>query len=288
MPRAWERQTREGARSYSCFQKFLDLGPDRTLKQTAAESGVPEQKVRSLSAQWNWRERALAWEDYLAEQTRKATLKILEKDSEKWARRRVKLREDEFTTAERLLERANKILDLPLLETSTTTETRIVKGEAVPVAITIIKPIRTSQRDAGSLARDASHLLRMSAEMETSRDRTDLNLMNDNEKIEAAQRAIEKIRDEIMASLQISNPDMVADVMKQLPGWVGAQFKVPPEALTLTTQSSVVSENPQEDAIDGEIVEDEIEEQPLLEMMEEYPYGDDVDIDATGEGRKES
>jgi hypothetical protein len=278
MAKPWDRMTREGARSFAAFSKFLELGPDRTLKQTALETGIPENKVRTLSAQWNWRDRALAWEDHLAEEQRKRAERVLTKDAEKWAYRRTKLREDEYSTAERLIARANQILDLPLVESTIVTEHRIVKGEAIPVQITIVKPIRVTQRDAGSLARDASHLLRMSAEMETSRDRTDVNIMSEPEKLERAQKVLEKIRDEIMSTLNQQDPGLIKTVMLQLPEWIGEKFEVDPKSLSMDN----ISRAPHEESVEGEIVEEEAS----TEDLEEFPFPP-IDVDLSEGSHKE-
>lgn len=235
-PKPWERQPREGSLAFAAFTKYLELGPDRTLADVALDPalGITETKARSLSATWKWRDRVNAWEDYLAEAQRKRQQKILETDAEKWARRRLQLREDEYTTAERLIRRANEILDLDIVEKQIKESVTIInqRGEEVTIpTLTIIKPVRTSTKDAAAALNTGSQISRLSAEMETSRDRLDVNVSDDEKKIELARAALKQIRDEMVEKLIRDHPELVPKVLERMTAWVAEKFGLQPEQL---------------------------------------------------------
>lgn len=245
----WERQLREGAQAFAAFSKFLELGPDRTLVAIAQDPtlGLSEAKVRALSRKWNWRERAASWEELLADASRKRAQKILENDAEKWARRRVELREKEYTTAEKLLKRADEILDLDIVQKVVRDSVTIInqKGEEITIPVTTIyEPIKVSQKDAASALHTASQIMRLSSEMETSRDRLDVNVSDETKKIELAQTALQSIRDELMERLIKEHPELVPDAMRLLPGWVANSFQIKPELLEAANpEGSATSES---------------------------------------------
>lgn len=63
-PNPWERQQREPMTAYHAFCVYRNLGPTRTITRTAAEILKSESYLSRLSVQWNWRERAMAWDDH--------------------------------------------------------------------------------------------------------------------------------------------------------------------------------------------------------------------------------
>lgn len=75
-PKPWERQLRETPKAFAAFQKYLDLGRLRTIRQVLdvhlKPDGKPAANLRQLeywSSQWKWGSRAGAYEDALWKQT---------------------------------------------------------------------------------------------------------------------------------------------------------------------------------------------------------------------------
>ena len=59
----WDRQPEESATAYRAFVSFLETGPDRTLRQTAAELGKSLSLVKRWSSRHRWRVRATAHDE---------------------------------------------------------------------------------------------------------------------------------------------------------------------------------------------------------------------------------
>lgn len=265
----WDRQPREGALAFAAFSRFLELGPDRSFALVAQDStlSMTETKVKSLAKKWNWRERSAEWEAFLAEAQRKRQQKIYESEAEKWARRRVELREKEYGTADRLMDRANEILDLDLHEK---VESDFVMaydkaGNPIQIPTTITwKPLRVKSGDATSALSTASQVMRLSSEMATSHDRLDVNVNDKEKQLELAKAALKSLRDEVMDDLVKTRPDLIPQAMKRLTGWIAESFQIEPELLEMdnaqAASESVMEESPapvaQEPMI--EVEEDEI------------------------------
>ena len=70
----WERQPGEGAKPFEAFCVYRDLGPDRSSYKVADQLSKSRQLMSRWSAQYNWVERAAAWD---AEQDRIARREML-------------------------------------------------------------------------------------------------------------------------------------------------------------------------------------------------------------------
>jgi hypothetical protein len=225
--KAFERQPREGARAFAAFQMFLDLGPDRSIKQLIETSGLNAKRIRSWHTLNKWRDRALAWEEFLAESQRKRAEKILAKDSEKWAQRIIEMREDEFSLAKKLITKAHELLALPLTQQII----EKVDAETGIATVTIIKPVRTTLGDAAKFGAVASQLMRLASGAETSRGHVNVTVNADAEKIEQARRALEKLRDEMLATEAELSEVERSRVLRELPAWVAKDFGIKREQL---------------------------------------------------------
>lgn len=73
----WDRQPDEPVRWFRRFEKFLLLSPDRSVLATFNEWRLAKSREvsrsapkswRDAAAQWRWRERADAWDQYLSQQ----------------------------------------------------------------------------------------------------------------------------------------------------------------------------------------------------------------------------
>jgi hypothetical protein len=66
---AWERLPGEPAKAYAAFRVYRDLPPStRTVESVVGTADVTQKgrQLRYLAVQWDWRERAQAWDDECA------------------------------------------------------------------------------------------------------------------------------------------------------------------------------------------------------------------------------
>lgn len=61
----WDRQPDEPSKAYAAFRLFRDLTPSQraNVAAIAERAGVSERLCRQYAAEWQWRERADAWDD---------------------------------------------------------------------------------------------------------------------------------------------------------------------------------------------------------------------------------
>jgi choline kinase len=73
----WERGERESAPAFEAFQKYLDMGTERSLRKLAVEISKSYTLVSRWSREKNWQERVRAYDNYLANaRTQKALAEI--------------------------------------------------------------------------------------------------------------------------------------------------------------------------------------------------------------------
>lgn len=61
---AWERQPREPTKQHSAFRVFRDLPPVQRKIETVAERvGISPRRCAEWAIEWDWRDRATAWDD---------------------------------------------------------------------------------------------------------------------------------------------------------------------------------------------------------------------------------
>ncbi len=70
----WDRQPGEGPKAFTYFQAFKDIGLSRNLQKVAEKTGKTYHTIEGLSARNNWKERAVAWDNHLAEIRQKKTI----------------------------------------------------------------------------------------------------------------------------------------------------------------------------------------------------------------------
>ena len=68
----WQRQPAETNKAFEAFVVYRDLGKERSLEAVARKLSKSSQLLKRWSAANNWVERAGTYDDYLAEQDRKA------------------------------------------------------------------------------------------------------------------------------------------------------------------------------------------------------------------------
>lgn len=61
----WERQKGESEKAYEAFVIYRDMGADRTITAVAKKLTKSRTLIGRWSAQWNWQERVLAYDNEL-------------------------------------------------------------------------------------------------------------------------------------------------------------------------------------------------------------------------------
>jgi len=68
----WERQTGESSKAYEAFKVYLELGSDRSLQRASEVLSKSVPLMKRWGAQWNWVERARAWDSMPSLKTEEA------------------------------------------------------------------------------------------------------------------------------------------------------------------------------------------------------------------------
>ncbi len=163
------RCTGETRKSNIALWDYALMGPGRSLRKLLAQY-VKQVSIKPPTRKWNtistwclryhWVARVAAWE----------AIKTAEDEAE-WDERRRDIRKGEWEQAQTLLDRAEQMLKFPLAQVERVEET-YPDGKAK--AVTIVNPVRWSQRDIARFMQVASELGRLAAEMEQRRQTLDL------------------------------------------------------------------------------------------------------------------
>lgn len=224
----FDRLSSESSRAYATFQEYLDLGPDRTLRQVVETSNISESKVRIWSAKFNWRDRANAWEDFLSQAGQLRAKKIVEKSAEKRARRFAELQEEEYSVAQELLQKAREILSLPV-----TKQTIEEPNEQGGITIIHIEPLKVTIKDAAAALKTASELSRLSLGMETSKEKFEIEITADMDKLAKAKEAYMQLKSEMMKTVLMGlTLEDQKKLLAELPMEIAERFNVSPRELT--------------------------------------------------------
>ena len=131
----------------------------RDLWREYKEEAHPPTKSYATLARWarrfKWRIRLSTFIDQQQE-----------RELAEWESRRLQMCEDEWDTAQQLLDRAAQMLKFPLAEVKRVEKTH---PDGTPIITTIIKPARWQQRDVVAFVRAASELARLATGSETAR-----------------------------------------------------------------------------------------------------------------------
>ncbi len=138
--RAFERQPSESQKAYNAFQKYLALGPERTLAAAADEvygrykKGTRRQapgKIKEWAKRFDWHARAQAWDDVLA----MARLEGIEEEQRRKARdhaeRELALDERFLAFKEKVLPKMEQMADFPLATQKVKREEKDEQGTVV-------------------------------------------------------------------------------------------------------------------------------------------------------------
>ena len=96
---AWDRQAGETSKAYHYFVQYRDYGPERSLLKVSRNCTVTESRLKQLSDEWNWPERADQWDAYVQQIADRALLT----EAAKRGRKRVAAFEKLLSTAEEAL-----------------------------------------------------------------------------------------------------------------------------------------------------------------------------------------
>jgi len=155
-----------------------ELGP--LDKARESEIGAAPGAWYEAAQQWDWRNRAEAWDESERERIEQG-----------WKAFRVEWRGKERRVAEALLEKAEQMLQFPIAKVS-----RIITegGEQVTQ---IVEPADWRFADITRMAKTASEIARLAAELETQRQRIHIEEnddLSDGQRIERLQAIIDVLR----------------------------------------------------------------------------------------------
>jgi hypothetical protein len=138
----------ESAKAHEAARVYFEIRASRSLATVAGRLGKHVSQMERWSKRHNWVTRATAFDRHLDAEERKQFEREELAQSQKWRQREAELAEREFQLGQKFVNKAEKMLDLPL--TRTITE----DGK------TVIQPTRWTVKDAARLAREGKALSR--------------------------------------------------------------------------------------------------------------------------------
>lgn len=115
---------RETNEAYRCFRIFLELGPERSIKNVADVSGAKYETVKANAQRYNWSQRAAAYDEHII---RTWSQEAREEFETRHKKELEKFRRDQQKRAEKL----GKVADLLIEVTTGTLEDMVASGEPV-------------------------------------------------------------------------------------------------------------------------------------------------------------
>jgi hypothetical protein len=195
MAQPWEQRHSESAKAFAAFKAYRDLGEQREFL-AAYRQLTGKSNARKQSGQWQrwssdheWKARALAYDrnlEQVAERARVASMKAQEK---KWADRRETIREDAFATGTLLVEKAQKMGNIPITQqVIEKVEEVIVEKDSEGRPVTVHRTINhitviPGKWDFGTAARlleVGNSVRRLAAGMATEHVTSDIQLTQDS------------------------------------------------------------------------------------------------------------
>nr|UWG90058.1 MAG: Protein of unknown function (DUF1804) [Bacteriophage sp.] len=71
----WERQKGESEKAYEAFAAYRDMGPERSITKVSQSLNKTRALIGRWSSQWNWTERARAYDNELEKEARAKAVK---------------------------------------------------------------------------------------------------------------------------------------------------------------------------------------------------------------------
>ena len=144
----WERTPRESAKAHEAARVYFELRASRSLAAVGRRLGKHVSQMERWSKRYDWISRAAAFDQYLDSEERKQFEREELAHSQKWRQRAAEQAEREYQLGQKLVSKAEKMLDLPL------TRTIMEDGK------TVVQPARWTVKDAARLAREGKALSR--------------------------------------------------------------------------------------------------------------------------------
>jgi hypothetical protein len=165
----WLPQVDEPVLDYYRFKFYLDMGVERTLSRVASEMRVGIVTIKHIAKDREWDRRVMSYEKHLLEIEFEGRDSTASADGADWEKRRSAIREGAFLLSNKLLSKAEKMLDFPL---ETITESEVEQegeeGGTQIIKTTVRMPAKWTFRDAAAIIQTANQLQRLAADMSTS------------------------------------------------------------------------------------------------------------------------
>jgi hypothetical protein len=125
--RAFERQEGESQKAYQAFQKYLELGPERTLalatdavygRHKSGKRTQPAGQITKWARLFDWHDRAHAWDDLLHMTKLEGIQQAEREKAVDLAQRSQKLDEDILELKEAFIPKLKQMLQFPLARTT--------------------------------------------------------------------------------------------------------------------------------------------------------------------------
>lgn len=168
----WDRQDKEPVDAFERFQDYKILGPGRSLlsaynrwrvRQGQEKSKSTTPAWRKLRKDWDWDNRALAWD----ESQRIKEDKRYEDARRTWRGKEEEVRQREWDMARKLIDRAEEMLNYPLVQ-------QTIDHEKSKVTI---EPARWSARDIPAYVKLATELARAASDLDRNKTVTEMDAL---------------------------------------------------------------------------------------------------------------
>ena len=110
----WDRRPRESARPFEAARVYFEMGPARSLTAVAKRLQKQVRLIERWSARWGWVQRAVAYDDHMANKVQEEIEKEAQADAAKWSRRAEEDRESDYQRAHKIEAKVDKMLEFPL------------------------------------------------------------------------------------------------------------------------------------------------------------------------------
>jgi hypothetical protein len=151
----WSRMPGESQRALQAAQEYLKLGASRSIANVSRRLGKHVSLLERWSTQWGWVGRATAYDDHLAKQEQIEIEKQAIARGEERRRRADEQTEVLYRLKQKILNKVEKMLDVPLMSTSlsdgktTVNPSRWGLRDAAPLVDIVLKIDKASNREGG-------------------------------------------------------------------------------------------------------------------------------------------
>src|SRR3954447_11936003 len=145
LPRTGRDGATESSIHFQGFEHYLSLpAGERSLKRTAQHLNKSEKLMERWSSKFEWRRRALAWDQHLAAIEAEAREKQARQKAELWEMRRDEQREADYQLRQALTKKTTQVLALPPVERIVDAAGRTITRPARAVITAIPALVRAS------------------------------------------------------------------------------------------------------------------------------------------------